>query len=106
MKVLRLTKAFSIWLAKAIVEKIAETNYEFKNELRRHGALVILLWIILSIFWTGGVGFTCIALFNSKVGFTIGWISAVLYLAYAIFSNLYELFKQERRELFETIKNS
>jgi hypothetical protein len=106
MKVLRLTKAFSIWVVKALFEKVADLNYEFKNELRRHGAMSIILWVLLSIFWTAGIGFTCIALFDSKVGFTIGWVSAILYLVYAIFSNLFTLFKQERRELFETIKNS
>lgn len=106
MKALRLTKAFSIWVVKALFEKLAAVNYEFKKDLRRHGAMTIMLWVLLSIFWTAGVGFTCISLFESKVGFTIGWVSAILYLVYAIFSNLFTLFKQERRELFETIKNS
>lgn len=106
MKALRLTNAFSIWLAKAFIEKVVEQHYAYKEELRRHPPLAILLWIILSIFWTGGMGFTVMALFGSTIGFTVGWVSAILYLVYSIFSNLYTLFKRDRRELFETIKNS
>ena len=106
MKALRLTKAFSIWVVKAFFEKLANLHYEFKKDLNRHTPMAILLWIVLSIFWVAGLGFTSVALFGSTLGFTVGSFSTILYLVYAIFSNLYTLFKQERKELFETIKNS
>lgn len=106
MKALRLTKAFSIWVVKAFFEKVAEQNTAFKEELRRHPPLAILLWMLLSVFWVGGLGFTSVALFGSTLGFTVGLVSTILYLVYAIFTNLYELFKRDRRDLFETIKNS
>jgi len=106
MHSLRLAKAFSIWIVKAFFEKLAELNREFRKDLNRHPPMAIMIWVVLSIFWIAGLGFTIVALFGSKLGFTIGWVSTILYLVYAIFSNLYTLFKQDRRELFETIKNS
>jgi uncharacterized membrane protein len=106
MKALRLTKAFSIWLAKAFIEKVIEQHHAFKEELRRHPPLAILLWVVLSIFWIAIFGFSGLTLFSSPLGFTFGWVSTILYLVYAIFSNLYALFKRDRKELFETIKNS
>ena len=106
MQALRLTKAFSIWLAKAFIEKVVEQHDNFKEELRRHPPMAIILWVVLSIFWIAILGFAGLEFFSSPLGFTIGWVSTILYLVYAIFSNLFTLFKQERRELFETIKNS
>jgi uncharacterized membrane protein len=106
MQALRLTKAFSIWVVKALFEKLGELHYEFKKDLNRHPGMSILIWIILSIFWIASLGFITVGLFGSTLGFTFGWVSTILYLVYAIFSNLYTLFKQERKELFETIKNS
>lgn len=106
MQALRLTKAFSIWLAKAFIEKVVEQHRAFKGELHRHPPMAIMLWVILSIFWIAILGFAGLEFFSSPLGFTIGWVSTILYLVYSIFSNLYTLFKQDRRELFETIKNS
>lgn len=108
---MRLALAFIKWIFKKSFEGVIEWNEDFRRLLRNEAPLGIFLWFIISLISTIGVLLLCVGI-QFITGLNIPMLTlfvymglCVVYLLYTAFSLMYNAFKAERAELFETIKN-
>ncbi len=108
---MRVVLAFIKWILVNIGQGLLELHSSFKRELKREPVMALVAWFFVSLltsvamlFLLGGI--------NHFIGLNIPmqvWLSymasCVFYLLYTGFSVMYNTFKAERAELFETIKN-
>ena len=108
---MKLTFLFIKWIFKKLFEGLAEHNSEFRYTLRNSPWEAVFFWFlftfltsILTMLMLAGVQF--VTKWDVPVQLWFAYIaSCVLYLLYTGFSIMYNAFKRERAELFETIKN-
>ena len=102
---------FIKWIFRNLFNKISEKNNDFRYTLRNSPWEAIFFWFMFT-FLTSILTMLLLA----GVQFVTGWdvpvqvwftyiASCVFYLLYTGFSIMYNAFKAERAELFETIKN-
>ena len=104
---MKLTFLFIKWIFKKLFEGLAEHNSEFRYTLRNSPWEAVFFWFLftfLTMLLLAGVQF--VTKWDVPVQLWFAYIaSCVLYLLYTGFSIMYNAFKRERAELFETIKN-
>jgi threonine/homoserine/homoserine lactone efflux protein len=101
--------AFIWWVMCKFGEGVAEYDYTYRRCLRNEPWLALFLWALFTtigaIVTMGVVGLST----SATVG---GWafvlivLASFTYLVYTGISCMYQSFKKERAELFQTIKNS
>ena len=108
---MKLAFAFIKWILANMFSRIRETDTEFRYTLQHRPWEAVFFWFIISLL-TSVVTLILLAGLQYVTGFDIPvqiWfgymISCVIYLLYTGFSVMYNAFKAERAELFETIKN-
>ena len=108
---MRVAVSFIKWIFEKMFEGLLEFHNGFKKDLRRNTGLAIFLWFIVSLFSTGvallglcGIDYVFGTQTPVQVWFGYMWL-CVAYLIYTGFSVMYNTFKDERAELFNTIRN-
>ena len=103
--------AFVKWIFAKIFEGLHEFHLDFKRDLRRQPGITIFLWFIVSLITSivallalCGIDYVLGTQTPVQVWFGYMWL-CVAYLIYTGFNVMYNTFKAERAELFETIKN-
>jgi threonine/homoserine/homoserine lactone efflux protein len=102
---------FIKWIFSQIVEGLIHKNQMFRNTMRHETGFAFFIWGATSVGTSLGI-MLCLAVFTVATGihppFIImgAWmVLCLLYLVYTGFSLMYNAFKAERAELFNTIKN-
>lgn len=103
--------SFIKWIFAKIFEGLLEFHSEFKVDLRRQTGITLFLWFIISLISSLGMMLLLAGLqyvtgldIPVQIWFGYMWL-CVAYLIYTGFSVMYNTFKAERAELFQTIKN-
>lgn len=108
---MRVGLAFIKWILAHIGQRLLGFHKSFKRDLKREPGIAFIAWLLVSLLSTAAMLIILGALehFTGVGVFVYLWYayvsSCVLYLLYSGFSVMYNTFKAERAELFETIKN-
>jgi hypothetical protein len=105
---IRLLWPFIKWLTRSTIDTIAERHEFFKRGLRKDPTEAICMYIIVSMLMSIVVVLGTIWLLPPDlVTITLkSWaLYLILYLAAAVVSNLFEVFRKERSDLFNTIRD-
>jgi hypothetical protein len=108
----KLVWLFIKWIAVKLFSKIADLNDKLRDGLRYDTIETIFFWFlatflasILNLLAMAGLS----VLLDSRMsGWVVIWLPLTMFahLVYTGISVMYNCFKQERAEIFETIKNS
>ncbi len=103
--------AFIKWIFVNIGKSLLKQHNRFKDGLEEETPITLFAWLLISIFTSvlflivfGGLSVLIGIHLPIEIWFAY-MISCVLYLLYTGTSVMYNKFKSERAELFETIKN-
>lgn len=108
---MRVVLAFVKWILAHIGRGLLEFHRGFKKDLKREPGIAFIAWLLASLLSAAAMLLILGALehFTGVGVFVYIWYAyiagCVLYLLYSSFSVMYNAFKAERAELFETIKN-
>ena len=108
---MRLMFAFIKWIFSKLGESLIESHQSFRRGLRREPGIHVVGWFFFSLLSS-----ILVMLILVGVQYVTGlqipvqlWLSyvagCVIYLIFTAVNIMYNAFKEERRELFETIKN-
>lgn len=108
---MRVLLAFVVWIFNKVCMGLVNRHKSFKTELRRDTGVALIIWLVSSLLSSLfvflillGVQFVSGIQIPIQVWFTYMG-TCLAYLVYTAFNLMYNAFKAERRELFETIKN-
>lgn len=108
---MRVWLAFTKWIFSHINESLSGFHAGFKRDLRREPGVAFIAWLLISLLSSAGLLIVLGYLehVTHAGAFVYIWYayisSCVLYLIYTGFSVMYNIFKAERAELFQTIKH-
>jgi hypothetical protein len=103
--------AFIKWILVKVGEGLFEFHRGFKRDLARETGMALVAWFFISLLSTLFMlivlsGIQCVTGTNIPVQIWFAYIfGCVFYLLYTGIQIMYNAFKAERAELFETIKN-
>jgi hypothetical protein len=103
--------SFAKWIFVNIGEGLSDFHAGFKRDLKREPVVAFVAWLLVSLLSTAAFLIILGALehVTGTGAFVYIWyayiVSCVLYLIYTGFSVMYNSFKAERAELFNTIKH-
>ena len=108
---MRTLVAFAKWILSKIGKGLLKQHKKYKEMLVEEPLLALFAWFgtsvitsILFLIVVGGLSVLLVLNIPVQVWFAY-MVSCVFYLLYTSFSVMYNTFKAERAELFETIKN-
>lgn len=108
---MRIFLAFIKWILVKMFRGLIDQHREFKYSLVHETGVTIFLWLVVSfitsiVMMIVLVGFQYVTGVNVPVQVWFGYIAGcVFYLLYTSIQVMYNAFKAERAQLFETIKN-
>lgn len=108
---MRVALAFVKWIVEKLFTGLLEMNDDFRRTMRNSFWEALFFWFIITLF-TSVFTLLTLAGLQYATGLNIPiqiWFiyigSCVVYLLYTCVSLMYNAFKRERAELFETIKH-
>lgn len=103
---------FIKWMFSKIFSKLLDFDNELRYNLRRKPGEAMFFWMILTVVFTL-LNFVAMVAMTSMLGWNPGiwialWLPAAMIAHFIIvsFQIMFKAFKDERAELFNTIKNS